>query len=519
MTTAPATSGVTEVDPHGYKSANIVRDIAASFVVFLVAMPLCMGIALASGVPPALGLITGIVGGIAVGMVAGSPLQVSGPAAGLAVIVFGIVNDYGIESLVPILVLAGILQLVAGALKIGTWFRGVSPAVVHGMLAGIGVLILAGQVHVLMDQSPQASGLTNLVEIPRAFFDLSLADPSSAEAALAVGLATILTMLAWDKWKPEKLKLVPGALLGVLAGIALATFANLNVDRVIVPEDLLSSLTLPNPSEFSLLLNPSIIFTAVAVAFIASAETLLSAAAVDKMQDRVKARFNKELSSQGVGNFICGLVGALPMTGVIVRSSANVQAGAVSRWSTVLHGIWILGFVAVFPQVLALVPTAALAGVLVVVGAKLVKLDDGKKLFRRHGALPAAIWAATLITVVAVDLLVGVMVGLGLSMIELLPHFRDRRLHVERERSEEREDVRLSGKATVLQVDDLTKCLDDLPRDRAVRFDMTGLKFSDHSCAEMIADAIKSRRQRGLETEVRAADGSAGARISALAAA
>ena len=175
------------------------RDFTASIVVFLVAMPLCMGIAIASGVPPEKGLITGIIGGIVVGALAGSPLQVSGPAAGLAVVVFELVRDKGLSALGPILILAGLIQLIAGILKVGGWFRAISPAVVHGMLAGIGVLIVVGQFHVLFDARPLPSGIQNLLAIPGRLFGLSATNVSGVEQAFMIGLLTIAAMLGWDR--------------------------------------------------------------------------------------------------------------------------------------------------------------------------------------------------------------------------------------------------------------------------------------------------------------------------------
>jgi len=184
------------------------RDVSASFVVFLVAMPLCMGIAIASGVPPERSLLTGIIGGIVVGMLSGSPLQVSGPAAGLVVMVFSIVHDYGIAVLGPILVLAGALQCLAGVLRLGGWFRAISPAVVHGMLAGIGVLIVAGQLRVLFDYKPMARGMDNLLAAPGAFYALVPLDGSSDEFALLVGVVTMGVMLGWERFRPAALRLV-----------------------------------------------------------------------------------------------------------------------------------------------------------------------------------------------------------------------------------------------------------------------------------------------------------------------
>ena len=197
---------------------SLARDLPASIVVFLVALPLCMGIAIASGVPVEKGLLTGVIGGIVVGLFAGSPLQVSGPAAGLAVIVFQLVQDFGLAMLGPVLVLAGLLQIGAGILRLGKWFRAISPAVVHGMLAGIGVLIVAGQLQVLFGNAPRPDGLQNLAAIPAALAGLLPLQWSSGTAAVLAGVTTILAMLLWERLRPQSLRLIPGALVGVAAG-------------------------------------------------------------------------------------------------------------------------------------------------------------------------------------------------------------------------------------------------------------------------------------------------------------
>lgn len=488
------------------KPGFFLRDFTASIVVFLVAMPLCMGIAVASGVPPEKGLITGIIGGLVVGALAGSPLQVSGPAAGLAVIVFEIVQQHGLSSLGPILLLAGLLQLGAGALRLGQWFRAISPAVVHGMLAGIGALIVVGQLHVLLDGTPLPNGIANLVAIPGAFFSLSPLDIGGAESAFAVGAATILSMLAWERIRPANLKLVPGALIGVLAGTALAIALGLDVKRIAVPESIFASLAPPSMADLSRLAEPTIILTAIAIAFIASAETLLSAAAVDRMHDGPRTKYNKELFAQGVGNALCGLAGSLPMTGVIVRSSANVQAGAATRLSTILHGTWILGFVALLPWVLREIPMAALAGILVVTGWRLVSLQHARHLFHQYGLLPTLVWAATFIMVVATDLLTGVLVGLGLSLLELAPHLRNMRLHIRENRSTSEEiEVELAGTATFVQLPRLSKTLDTLPDGGTLRLKLNQLAYIDHTCAEMISDWMQRKSSTGTRIELEGA--------------
>lgn len=492
--------------PDGVKkgwTASLSRDFTASIVVFLVAMPLCMGIAVASGVPAERGLITGIVGGIVVGALAGSPLQVSGPAAGLAVIVFEIVAKHGLSTLGPILALAGLIQLGAGALRMGQWFRAISPAVVHGMLAGIGVLIVAGQFHVLFGDSPKAHGLANLMAIPAAFGSLSLTTFGGTEAALLVGVTTIGSILLWEKIRPAKLKLVPGALLGVLAGTFVAMGFGLDVQKIAVPESIAGAIAIPGAADFAKMLDPMLILTAVAVAFIASAETLLSAAAVDRMHDGPRTKYNKELGAQGVGNMICGFLGALPMTGVIVRSSANVQAGAVTRASAIMHGVWILAFVALLPFVLRQVPSAALAGVLVVTGWKLVSIDHVRHLFSRYGLLPALIWAATFVMVVATDLLTGVLVGLALTVVELLPNLKRMRLKIaQRELGEQEQEIRLEGAATFVQLPKITKALDAAPDGGTVRLDTRALTVLDHTTTEVLSEWVKSKERTGSKVEL-----------------
>lgn len=483
---------------------TFTRDFTASIVVFLVAMPLCMGIAIASGVPPEKGIITGIIGGLIVGLFAGSPLQVSGPAAGLAVIVFEIVRDQGLSALGPILILAGAIQVVAGILRVGGWFRAISPAVVHGMLAGIGVLIVVGQFHVLFDDKPLPSGLANLMAMPGKLLGLT---DQSALTAFLVGLATIGGMIGWEKFRPAALRLVPGALVGVVFATLLAFGLGLDVARVTVPESIVAAIDLPEAGFLAQFLNPSVIATALAIAFIASAETLLSAAAVDRMHNGVRTDYNKELRAQGIGNLLCGAAGAIPMTGVIVRSSANVQAGAVTRLSAVLHGVWILGFVALLPWLLREIPMAALAGILVVTGFRLVSVAHVRHLFHLYGPLPAVVWLATLVMVVTTDLLTGVLVGLALSMLELLPHVRKLRLTVDERGGDDDREIALDGAATFLTLPKLSSKLDAVPVGSNLRFNIERLSHIDHTCAEMLHEWVQRRRQSGTKVEFLGASG------------
>ncbi|MFB4391148.1 MULTISPECIES: SulP family inorganic anion transporter [unclassified Pseudomonas] len=475
--------------------AALPRELLASVVVFLVALPLCMGIAIASGMPPAKGLITGIIGGIVVGFLAGSPLQVSGPAAGLAVLVFELVRQHGMAMLGPILLLAGLLQLLAGRFRLGCWFRVTAPAVVYGMLAGIGVLIVLSQVHVMFDTAPQPSGMDNLLAFP-ATLASALPQQSQAWQAGALGLGTIALMWGWERFKPQRLRFVPGALLGVAAMTALSIWLALPVNRVQVPADLSEAIDWLRPDDLLALADPTLLVAALALAFIASAETLLSAAAVDRMHNGQRSDFDRELSAQGVGNMLCGILGALPMTGVIVRSSANVQAGAQTRCSAILHGLWLLAFVVALSSVLQQIPVASLAGVLVFTGVKLVDFKALRSL-GRYGRMPVFTYAATALAIIFTDLLTGVLLGFALTLLKLA--FKAARLKINLVDLDKpgHMELRLSGAATFLKVPALTQALDSVPTGTTLHVPLSNLSYIDHSVLELLEDWGRASRANG----------------------
>lgn len=482
------------------------KDFLASFVVFLVALPLCLGVAVASGVPPALGLVTGIIGGLVVGWIAGSPLQVSGPAAGLVVLVFELIQEHGLPAMALILMLAGVLQMLAGILKVGQWFRAISPAVVYGMLAGIGLLIMAGQFHVTVDDTPKGSGMANLLSIPKAIFDgIFPIDGSAHEAAALVGLLTISVMLLWTKFKPKGLSFLPAPLLGVVAaGLASLAF-NLEIKHVNVPDSLLESLRFPDLALLMRLSEWKIWAEAAAVAFIASAETLLSATAVDKMtamtgNRSVRTNYDRELLAQGVGNLLCGFVGALPMTGVIVRSSANVSAGAKTRLSTIMHGGWLLAAVMLIPHFLERIPTSALGAILVLTGWKLINFENIRRL-REYGRIPVAIYAATVIGIVAVDLLTGVLIGIALTMSKMIMKASRLGIRMARHHSG-RTDIFLEGSATFLRLPLLADTLDRVQANAEVFFHFEKLAYIDHSCLDLIREWKKSHEESGGKVDL-----------------
>jgi len=481
--------------------ATLPRDLMASVVVFLVALPLCMGIAIASGLPPAKGVITGIVGGLVVGWLAGAPLQVSGPAAGLTVLVFELVQQYGAAMLGPILLLAGALQLLAGRLKLGCWFRVTAPAVVYGMLAGIGTLIVLSQLHVMMDAQPEASGLDNLGAFPAALWAVLPFSGGNGMAAASLGLLTIACMWTWDRLRPQRLRLLPGALLGVAAATLVGLWLGLDVRRVEVPDNLADAISWLQPADLLAFADPGLLVAALAVAFIASAETLLSAAAVDRMHQGPRADFDRELTAQGVGNMLCGVLGALPMTGVIVRSSANVQAGARTRLSAMLHALWLLAAVVLLAALLEQIPVASLAGVLVYTGLKLIDLDALRQL-GRYGRMAMLIHVATALTIVATDLLTGVLLGFALTLAQLA--WQASRLKIGVVRDGRRVELRMQGAATFLRVPQLARALQGVPQDAWLHVPMAHLRYIDHACMELLEEWQRANQASGARLIIEA---------------
>ena len=477
--------------------SKFTGDILPSIIVFLVALPLCMGIAIASGMPPAAGLITGIIGGIVVGTIAGSPLQVSGPAAGLAVLVAQIVQEHGVSALGPMLIVAGALQVLAGFLKTGQWFRAISPAVIYGMLSGIGVLIFASQFHVMLDDKPQSNGIKNLITIPNAIYkDFFSPEGPGQHIPAVLGVLTIVSLLLWNQFRPKALKMIPGALIGVVLATVVAMVIDAKVNYVTVPANLLAAANWISVDALSILVQKSSIVPILTLAFVASAETLLSAGAVDRMHDGLRSDYDQELKAQGLGNMLCGIAGALPMTGVIVRSSANVQAGAKTRWSAVMHGLWLLAFVVAVPFVLEKVPVASLAGILVFTGVKLVDWKSAKALYLKYGKMPLVIFVATIVGIVGFDLLTGVIFGILLSFGKLVHTASQIDIWVEKSKDSQRADVHISGAANFLKLPVIAQTFEAIPKNLECHVHFAELVSIDHSVMDLLS-SLEDEFKRG----------------------
>ena len=481
---------------HNYSINELKNDFFASLVVVLVAVPLCLGISIASGMPPEAGLISGIIGGIIVGSLSGCPLQVSGPAAGLVAIVFEIIQEHGADHLGAVLLFAGFIQVIAGLLKLGPWFRAVSPAVIQGMLAGIGILILSSQFHVMVDDLPKHSGIENIISLPKAFLKgVVPMDTSVHHLAAFVGLITICGMFLW-KITFKKLTSIPSALVGVLTATVVSYFLKYPIKYVSIPDNLYQAIRFPSLESFSCLLSWEVLVEALTVAFIASAESLLTSTAVDKMQTNHRTNYNKEIIAQGVGNSLAGLVGALPITGVIVRSSANVTAGAKTRVSSFLHGIWILLFVIYFSGLLKVIPTASLAAILVYTGYKLIDLNAIKDL-ARIGKWEIIIYFTTLLVIVMDSLLEGVLVGIVLSVIKLLYDFSRLAVQANEDLNSNTVHVYIEGNATFINLPNFAEALEKIKFGKNVFIHFEKLLHIDHASLEFLMNWEKQYMANG----------------------
>lgn len=468
------------------------RDFLASIVVFLVATPLCIGIALASGLTATAGLISGIIGGLVIGFITGCPLQVSGPAAGLIAIVVDIINQHGLENLGIIVFGAGLVQLLLGLLKLGQWFRAVAPAVVQGMLTGIGIIIFASQFHVMVDHEADLHTIDNILEIPKSIY-MAASGGSVHQMAAGIGLTTLFIIIIWE-FMPEKYKLVPGALLGVLAAMFLAAIFDMPVHFVTVPDRILDDIHIMNFASLSYLKHSSAIISVLSLAFIASAEALLTATAIDKLHQGSRTKYNQEIGAQGIGNMLAGFLGALPITGVIVRGTANIHAGGQTRIATILHGLWILLFIIFLPFYLEQIPTASLAAILVYTGYKLMNPKTFEKLLK-FGNIEAFIFASTVIAIVTIDLLVGILIGFGISLIRLL--YETFHLNIDIVKNGKQINVELEGTANFVNLPKLAAQMESIEAENNVKIYFDKLHFIDHASIDFLLNWQKQYTTKG----------------------
>jgi MFS superfamily sulfate permease-like transporter len=470
-------------------------DVLASLVVFLVALPLCLGIAIACGAPPIAGLLSGIIGGLVVASLGGSPMQVSGPANGLIVLVLLVNQQYGLKVLGVVILAAGVLQLAAGLLRLGQIFRAIPPAIIHGLMTGFAVIIFASQFHVMLDDPVRGSALQNLLRIPEAIW-YALVDRDGAHQAAAIGALTIGVLLLWKPIAPRQLAFLPASLVAVGIATAVTTFFALPVAKVTLPDNLLHSVQFLDFSVLPCLLEWPILQFALVMAFLASTETLLSATAVDRLHQGPRTNYDRELAAQGIGNILCGLLGAVPLTGVIIRSATNVSAGARTRLSSVLHGFWLLVFTALLPGILTRIPTASLAAVLVVAVFQLIHIKALQEIWRQDRR-EIAIYAMTAATIIFWGVLPGVLLGIGLAVAKLLYTVGRLEIRCVEDIKNHRTILYLQGTATFLSLPKLATVLESVPAGTELHIRFEQLDLIDHACLELLIQWERQHEKTG----------------------
>jgi MFS superfamily sulfate permease-like transporter len=406
----------------GVNFHSYAKDLLSSFVVFIIAVPLSLGIALASGMPTTSALVAAAVGGILVGLLSGAPMVVSGPAAGLSAMVLGFVATFGIEAVYRITVLVGIFQLLFGVFRLGKLIDRIPKVVLEGVLTAIGLIILVGQLHIWMGGTVPGDPLTNILALPRALMAALTTGAWYVRPAFVAGIVAMATQLVFPKiigkhsWIPAAL---PACFLGTLVALGSE-----------VPRVQMSPIGLHVSTAFGNIVNAETwnhltfwLGPALGLAVVASAETLLTARAIQLIAEKrlpsVRTQPNRELFAQGVGNITAGLLGGMPLTGVMVRSAANLEAGAVSRYSTVLHGFWVLLCVSLFPFVMEAIPLSVLASILVVTGYRLINPAGIYHAIKFDGPT-AWFWPGTALFIFATDLLMGFGLSLALYLIYFL---------------------------------------------------------------------------------------------------
>ena len=496
---------------------NIKQDIPASIVVFFVALPLCLGIALASGAPLFSGLIAGIVGGIFVGFLSGSQIGVSGPAAGLAAIVLTSIGSLGgFENFLLAVVLGGAIQIVFGLLKAGVIGYYFPSSVIKGMLTGIGIIIILKQIPHFFgyDADPEGDFAFSQIDGQNTFTEILAPLAGIQIGPTIVAVIGLLILILWDKVLSKKGKiftLIQGPLVAVFIGIIYYVLTNGNSDfgiqashlvQVPVPEDLSSFKAQFTTPSFEGIGNPAVWVTAFTIALVASLETLLCVEATDKLDpDKRVTPTNRELLAQGAGNMFSGLIGGLPVTQVIVRSSANIQSGGKSKLAAILHGFLILISVMVIPKLLNMIPLSVLAAILFIVGYKLAKPALFKQMYLL-GWKQFVPFVVTVLGIIFTDLLVGIGMGLAVGVVVVLiksfqnSHF----LHIEDvSNGKHKIKMTLAEEVTFFNKGAILKELDQLPKESLLELDVRSTRFLDHDIVEILEDFAKKAALKNID--------------------
>jgi MFS superfamily sulfate permease-like transporter len=499
---------------------SLKNDIPASILVFFVALPLCLGIALASGAPLFSGIIAGVVGGIIVGSLSGSKLGVSGPAAGLTAIVLTAISTLGsYETFLLAVVLGGLIQIIFGFLKAGVIAYYFPSSVIKGMLTGIGLIIILKQIPHFFGYDADPEGDLNFLQADghNTFSELFLLFDNISAGPTLIAIIALAIILLWDNYLSKKSKIfsiIQGPLVAVVAGIVYFNLtslkSNLSISsehlvKVPIPDDFSSFVGQFSFPNFAAIGNLDIWVVAFTIALVASLETLLCVEATDKIDPSKNVTpTNRELFAQGIGNMFSGLIGGLPVTQVIVRSSANIQAGGKTKLSTIFHGILLLGSVIMIPGLLNMIPLSVLAALLIIVGYKLAKPSLFKQMYLL-GWKQFTPFILTVLGIVFTDLLVGISIGLLVGIIVILfksyqnSHFMQ---ITDKSNGVHKIKIKLAEEVTFFNKGAILKELDELPVDTFLELDMSNTHYLDYDIIEILEDFSEKAKQRNISIKL-----------------
>lgn len=498
----------------------IKNDLPASIVVFFVALPLCLGIALASGAPLFSGLIAGIVGGIVVGSLSGSQIGVSGPAAGLAAIVLTAIGTLGgYQNFLLAVVIGGLIQILFSVLKAGVIAYYFPSSVIKGMLTGIGIIIILKQIPHFFgyDADPEGDWAFFQVDGENTFSEIINSINFISPGATLIAVIALTILILWDRVLSKKAKifeLVQGPLVAVVLGILYYWFTKddntLGISQehlvsVPIPEGFESFIGLFSFPNFSAITNSEIWITAFTIALVASLETLLCVEATDKLDPHKRVTpTNRELMAQGVGNTISGMIGGLPVTQVIVRSSANIQSGGRTKASAIIHGFLLLASVILIPRLLNMIPLSVLAAILFIVGYKLAKPTLFKKMYKL-GWKQFVPFFVTVVGIIFTDLLVGISLGLmvGIVVILLKSYQNSHFLHIEdKSDGKHRIKMTLAEEVTFFNKGAILKELDSLPNDTYLELNLLKTRYLDNDIIEILDDFNHKAKERNIDIKL-----------------
>ncbi len=490
------------------------EDLSASLVVFLVAVPLCLGIAVASGASPLSGLIAGLIGGIVVGAISGSQLSVSGPAAGLTAIVLSALDSLpSFEAFLLAVVLAGVLQIALGFLKAGVIGYYFPTAVIKGMLSAIGLILILKQIPHALGYDADFEGDQSFIQPDdqNTFSEILLALQNPSTGAVIITIVALLILILFELKPLNKLsftKILPPALIAVLSGVGLnQLFAAYQPEWMLKSDHLVRIPTSENLAglwaqfkfpDWSQITNSEIYVIAITVALVASIETLLSVEATDKLDPKKRVTpTNRELKAQGIGNVLSGLIGGLPVTAVIVRSSANISSGGQTKLSAILHGVWIVLSIIFLAEIMNLIPLAALAGVLFMVGYKLVKPSLIKAMYQKgwDQFIPFAI---TIIAILFTNLLVGIGIGMGIGLLYVVKTNFQRSVRMVHHEGTHYL-IRLNKDVSFLNKALLLSYFEEIPPGSNVLIDAKRAEFIDTDIQEVLNDFVHTAKDRQIE--------------------